>query len=150
MKSKNAVNHYPLWVALTRSHYYLQKLRNEQLKKIGLSMTQSTVLAIVHRSKLFGVDATPAEISKNLLKAPSTTTELISRMVDQGMVKKVQDLERRNMVRIELTELGKSLYEKSINVDYFSKIFSKLEPKRRKRLITDLSFLIDSYFLHKK
>jgi len=104
---------------------------------MGLSVAQSTVLAIIHGTPDH-LDATPAEISKQLLRAPSTTTELIDRMVDQGLVRKVQDLERKNMVRVEMTELGQNLYAKSVKVEYFSKIFSKLTPRRRHSLIAYL------------
>ena len=143
MKSRNAPDHYPLWVAITRTHYYLRKLREKELKKMGLSVAQSTVLAIIHRAKEADFDATPAEISKQLLKAPSTTTELIDRMVDQGLVRKIQDLERRNMVRVEMTELGQQLYDKSVKVEYFSKMFAKLTPRRRHSLIAYLDILGD-------
>ena len=143
MKNRNAPDHYPLWVALTRTHYYLRKLREKELKKMGLSVAQSTVLAIIHGMP-DNVDATPAEISKRLLKAPSTTTELIDRMVDQGLVRKIQDLERRNMVRVEMTELGQKLYDRSIKVEYFSKMFAKLTPRRRHSLIAYLDTLGDA------
>ncbi len=144
MSPRDTSDHYPLWVALTRTHYFLRKLREKELKKMGLSMAQSTVLAIIHRSESETFDATPAEIAKRLLKAPSTTTELIDRMVDQGMVKKVQDLDRKNMVRVEMTESGRELYYRSIEVEYFKKIFSKLTVKRRQRLVSYLDTLAES------
>jgi len=143
LTGRNAPEHYLLWVAITRTHYYLRKLREKELKKMDLSVAQSTVLAIIHGMP-DDVDATPAEISKRLLKAPSTTTELIDRMVEQGMVRKVQDLERRNMVRVEMTELGVELYNKSVKVEYFSNIFSKLTPRRRHSLISYLDTLSDA------
>lgn len=144
MSSKKAPDQYPLWVALTRTHYYLRRLREKELKKIGLSMAQSTVLAIIHRAQVGDFEATPVEISKQLLKAASTTTELIDRMVDLGMVRKVQDLERKNMVRVEMTGLGEDLYRKSVQVEYFSKIFSKLTHKRRHSLIAHLTTLAEA------
>jgi DNA-binding MarR family transcriptional regulator len=144
MTGRNAPDNYPLWVAITRTHYFLRKLREKELKKLGLSVAQSTVLAIIHRTRDLDVDATPAEISKQLLRAPSTTTELIDRMVDLGMVRKVQDLERKNMVRVEMTELGEELYSKSVKVEYFSKIFSRLTPRRRHSLVSYLSTLADA------
>ena len=140
MKDRNAPEHYLLWVAITRTHYFLRKLREKELKKMGLSVAQSTVLAIIHGMS-DDVDATPAEISKRLLRAPSTTTELIDRMVDLGLVRKVQDLDRKNMVRVEMTELGQTIYDKSVKVEYFSKIFSKLTPRRRHSLIAYLDTL---------
>ena len=144
MKNRNAPEHYLLWVAITRTHYFLRKLREKELKKMGLSIAQSTVLAIIHRTRDVDIDATPVEISKQLLKAPSTTTELIDRMVDQGLVRKIQDLERKNMVRVEMTELGQKLYDKSVKVEYFSKIFAKLTPRRRHSLIAYLDAVADA------
>jgi len=144
MSPRDTSDHYPLWVALTRTHYFLRRLREKELKKMGLSIAQSTVLAIIHRSESGTFDATPAEIAKQLLRAPSTTTELIDRMVEQEMVKKVQDLDRKNMVRVEMTDWGRELYYKSIEVEYFKKIFSKLTVKRRQRLVSYLNTLANS------
>ena len=89
MKNRNAPDHYPLWVALTRTHYYLRKLREKELKKMGLSVAQSTVLAIIHGMP-DNVDATPAELRQirrqigmifqhfNLVKRSSVMTNILS------------------------------------------------------------------------
>ncbi|MCX6013089.1 MAG: MarR family transcriptional regulator [Chloroflexi bacterium] len=144
MKKQNTPDNYALWVAMTRLHYYMVKLREKELKQMGMTITQSTILAIVDQLEQLGLVATPAEISKRLLKAPSTTTELIDRMVEQGIFRRVQDLKRKNMVRIEITELGKETYEKSITVQSFAGIFTKLSPSKRASMISYLDCLLNA------
>lgn len=144
MKRPDSSDNHSLWVVITRTHYYMHKLREKELKRMGLSIAQSTVLAILNDLNKTALATTPAEISKQLLKAPSTTTELIDRMVDQGLVNKIQDLERKNMVRVEMTERGKELYQKSIEVKHFSGIFAELSPEKHESLKSYLYTLLDA------
>jgi len=57
--------------------------------------------------------ATPSEISRWLLREPHSTSGLITRMEKDGLVTKVDDLERKNMLRVAMTEKGREAYEKS-------------------------------------
>ena len=56
--------------------------------------------------------ATPAEISRWLMRKPHTITHLLNRMEKCGQIKKVKDLKRKNQIRIALTEKGKRDYDR--------------------------------------
>jgi DNA-binding MarR family transcriptional regulator len=132
--------YYELWVLLQQAHYMLGKLREKELKELDVSMTQSKVLAIIKSLKS---PATPAEIARRVLRAPHTVSELISRMVAQGLVRKVKDLDRKNMVRIEITQKGEQAYEKSTEMKYMSEVVSQLPATDRKNLNSYLIRLRD-------
>lgn len=136
-------NNLALWVALTRSYYYMRRIREKELKKIGLSVAQSTVLAIIDECEEQGTDATPVAISKRLLKAASTTTEILDRMVKKGLIIRINDLERKNMVRVHMTDMGREMFERSRQVRYFDSIFAKLTPAKRNSLKAYLNLLTD-------
>jgi len=130
--------YYKLWVLLEQAHYIIGKIREKELKEIDVSITQAQVLAIIES---LDFPATPAEISRRVLRAPHTVSELISRMVSQGLVRKVKDLERKNMVRIEITEKGEQVYERSKRMKYISEVVSQLPAPDRKNLDSYLTRL---------
>ncbi len=73
-----------------------------------------------------GRQATPAEISRWLLREPHSTSGLINRMEKEGLVRKVKDLERKNMVRVAITEKGQQLYNQSTKRETIHRIMSTL------------------------
>jgi len=61
-----------------------------------------------------GNRATPSEISRFILRQPHTVSALIERMAEKGLVKKMHDLDRKNLVRVSLTEKGQKIYDVSV------------------------------------
>ena len=139
----NTEEYYELWVLLQQTHYSMDKLREQELKELNLSMTQAKVLAVIES---LDSPATPAEIARHVLRAPHTVSELISRMVAQGLVRKVKDLDRKNMVRIEITAKGEQVYEKSKRMKYISEVMFLLSTLDRKNLNSYLTRLRDLAF----
>ena len=139
----NTEEYYELWVLLQQTHYSMGKLREQELKELNLSMTQAKVLAVIES---LDSPATPAEIARHVLRAPHTVSELISRMVAQGLVRKVKDLDRKNMVRIEITAKGEQVYEKSKRMKYISEVMFLLSTLDRKNLNSYLTRLRDLAF----
>ncbi|MBT3363761.1 MAG: MarR family transcriptional regulator [Chloroflexi bacterium] len=130
--------YYDLWVLLQQAHYIIGRLREAELKELNLSMTQAKVLAVIES---LDSPATPAEIARHVLRAPHTVSELISRMAARGLVRKVKDLGRKNMVRIEITEKGLQIYGQSKRMKYISEVVSELPAMDRKTLDSYLTKL---------
>jgi len=132
--------YYELWVLLQQTHYIMGKLREKELKELNVSITQAKVLAII---KSLDSPATPAEIARRVLRAPHTVSELITRMAAQGLVCKIKDLDRKNMVRIEITSKGEQVYEESKRMKYISEAMSRMPSADRKNLDSYLMRLRD-------
>ena len=56
-----------LWALLLQASYSLFELRNKELKPAGLTTLQAAVLLFMH---IIGDDATPARISRWILRKP--------------------------------------------------------------------------------
>jgi len=140
LNSMTSEEYYELWILLQQAHYIMGKLREKELKELNVSITQAKVLAII---KSLDSPATPAEIARHVLRAPHTVSELISRMAAQGLVRKVKDLGRKNMVRIEITAKGEQVYQESKKMKYVSEAVSQLLAADRKNLSTYLMRLRD-------
>lgn len=57
-------------------------------------------------AKALGNKCTPAKMSRILVRQPHTVSAIIDRMVKNGFLKKVKDMERKNWVRVIVTEKG--------------------------------------------
>jgi len=97
---------YLLWLLLIQTTKAIRIARQEELDKIGISVSDAGVL--YYAAKL-GMKATPAEISRCLSKLPHGVSTIISKLEREGLVQKVNDLSRKNMVRVVLTEKGKEI-----------------------------------------
>ena len=93
--------------------------------------------------RAIGDKVTPAEISRWLLREPHSVSEIISRMEKQGLLKKVRDLYRKNLVRIELTEKGSEAYNQAIKRDSIHTIMSALSDEERRQFSTMLEKIRD-------
>ena len=128
--SLNANQDYELWVLLHQVCDAIEKARTNELRPFGISPMQAAVLFVVRNIEA----ATPAEISRWLFREPNTVSELITRMEKQGLIEKKKDLEKKNLVRIVLTEAGEEAYQHSKEMKIIREIMSYLSPEESKNL----------------
>jgi len=122
---------HDLWMLLTHTRYAIYRSREKELHRYGVSPEQVGVLFIV---QALDTKATPSEISRFILRQPHTVSALIERMAEKGFVKKMHDLERKNLVRVSLTEKGKKVYEYSTKRGPIHRIMNVLAPAERTQL----------------
>lgn len=112
--SLSASQDYNLWVLLHQARDVIYKAKEKELRQYGLSPIKAAVLFVI---KAIGDKATPAEIARWVFREPNSITELINRMAGKGLVRKTRDPDKKNLVRVTLTEKGqlRSLLEKLRN-----------------------------------
>ena len=139
MKTKVATDpDYELWVLLCQACNAMSRARENEVRKFGLSMMQAGLLLIV---KAIGERATPAEISRWLFREPHTVSGLLDRMEKQGLVRKVKNLERKNLIRVVITEKGEEAYQRSREMKSIHMMLSCLSLEERKNLKSYLEAL---------
>ena len=94
-----------MWLSRTRDA--IIRTRERELRQYNISCIQSTVMQII---QALGDKATPAEISRWAFRESQSVSELLNRMEKEGLVEKIKDLDRKNMVRAVLTERGLEAY----------------------------------------
>ena len=140
MKGFTEDKDYELWVLLAQAREAMYKARQEELRRYNLSPRQSAVLFII---RAIGDKVTPAEISRWLLRESHSVSEIINRMEKKGLLKKVRDLDRKNLVRIELTEKGSEAYNQAIKRDSIHTIVSALSDEERRQFSSTLKTIRD-------
>ena len=123
---------YELWLLCHQLHDVMVRIREEELRRqVGISRMQAAVLFIVKSMK---VPATPAEISRWLFREPHSVSGLLNRMEKQGLVKKAKDLERKNLIRVVLTDKGEEAYRRSRDMKAVRGIMSSLSEEEKDNL----------------
>ena len=129
---------YKLWVLLRQAADAIYKARSKELSPLGLSPMASAILFII---LAIGERATPAEISRWMFREAHSVSGLLDRMEEKGLVRRTRDLEKKNLVRISLTDKGKQAYELSSDIKVIPRILSSLSEEQRQQLITCLEIV---------
>jgi DNA-binding MarR family transcriptional regulator len=129
---------YRLWLLLSQTRSAIFRARQ---KKVGqyLHSNQATALCTVWSME---GKATPAILSRNLFLERHSVSELITRMEEKGLVKKTRDLDRKNIVRIKITDKGRKMALNVIQLDFIRGIMSNLTEEQQEQLRTDLLVLL--------
>jgi DNA-binding MarR family transcriptional regulator len=120
-----------LYQLYRRTGAAIHKARRKELRKHKLSDSETAVLFMVRCSKN---QITPAGIAQQLVQDNHATAQLIVRMEKRGLLKKVKDLPRPNMVRVVLTDYGEQMYQKSHKIKSLNEILSVLSEEEREQL----------------
>ncbi|MFC2060835.1 MarR family winged helix-turn-helix transcriptional regulator [Chloroflexota bacterium] len=132
---------YILWFLLAQTKDAILKARKKELARDNIAARQAAVLFIIEAISDSGNEITPAEIARWLFREPHSVSEMLVRMEKEGLIKKVKDLERKNQVRVVLTENGRKAYNQSRKRESISRIFSTLSEEDRQQLIKCLQML---------
>ena len=122
---------YALWWLIIHMRRAVYKARAKELFRYGIRPAEAAVLFIV---QTIGYRATPAEISRWLIREPHSTSGLLLRMEKKGLLRAVKDLERKNLIRIELTEKGQEVYRQSTKRESIHRVMSSLTGAESRRL----------------
>lgn len=98
-----------LWQLLRRTYRLMVKARQKELDKYGMSLEASSVMFAV---SVLGRQATPTVIARYLFLEPNSVSQLLTRMQNDGLVQRVNDLERKNYARVEFTKKGRAIYRR--------------------------------------
>ena len=102
--------YHNLWWWLVQTRRALYKVRAKELSQYDLIPEKESLMFVIQAT---GERATLAEISRWVLREPHTISHLVQTMEKEGLVKRVKDLDRKNLVRVTLTEKGKKAYLKT-------------------------------------
>ena len=128
-----------LWLLFTHARYAVFRAREKELQRYGVSPEQVGVLFVV---QALGHKATPAAIARQIIRQPHTVSALVDRMSRRGLVKKVKDLDRKNLVRVVMTEKGKKMYDVSTKRGPIHRILAILTPEEKKQFRSSLEKLL--------
>jgi DNA-binding MarR family transcriptional regulator len=93
---------------LGRARHLMLKARQKELMPYSISPRQANVLFIIHN---LGHKATLSELAEHTDRGNNTLSAQMTRMVRDGIVRRVRETPKSNMVSFELTDKGNEIYD---------------------------------------
>ncbi len=110
--------------------HMVYRSRQRELIQYGISAIESfTMQAIL----FLGGKATPAEISRNLLREHNTVSALLNRMERKGLIKKSRNPDKKNVWIVVLTKKGQDIYVQSAKSASIKTVMSVLSEDERQQ-----------------
>ena len=131
---------YNLWWLMLLTRRTMYKARSRELYQYGITPEEAAVLFV---TKAVGRKTTPAEISRWLLREPHSVSYLLRRMEKEGLIKMVKDLDRKNLIRVALTQKGHNAYRHSTSREVMHSILAPLSEEERQQLRSYLHKLLN-------
>jgi len=122
---------YNVWLLFSHTWRAMFKSREKELSAYGITPEQAEVLLA---AQAMGPKATPAAIARSTLREPHTISGLIERMVAKGLLTRTRDLNRRNIIRISLTEKGHQAFEYTTRRKVIFDIMGQMDAEERRTL----------------
>lgn len=127
------------WVRLFRAYTVLERAREMELSRVGITLPQAAVLYFLGTAR---ETLTPTKLARLTYKEPHTISGLLNRMEKQGLIKKTKDLKRKNLVRVSLAKKGEELFKRLLSERVVINITSCLSKKE----LDTLNELTDKLF----
>lgn len=120
-----------LWTLLGQTRDIIRRSIRKELEPFNVTYRQTAVLMVV---KYSDGAITPAEISRQLFREPHTISAILNRMEQQGLLKMTRDLEKKNRIRVTLTEAGEEKYLQTCERKSIYRIFSCLSAEEAQQM----------------
>jgi MarR family transcriptional regulator, organic hydroperoxide resistance regulator len=129
---------YTLLTSLLQVGDIFVKIRERELLQQNLSATSAQILFLV---EAMGKDVTPAKISRMLLREPHSVSGILMRMEKQGLIKRAKNMERKNLIRVTLTNKGEATLKQAMKKEGVKHVMDKISEEQRRQLKQTLAAL---------
>ena len=123
-----------------KARQLIVRARQKELISYHLSPRQAVILTFI---KSLGDKAYLSEIARHTERNINTLSIQMTRLVDDGLVKKIRDTPKSNKVRFELTKKGLNVYQNIKEIKSAKVIMSALSEEERRQLISLLERIIN-------
>ena len=136
--------YYRGWALLFQTTHAMRQVTARMFRPLGISPLELVALRIIKGSS---TPTRPVDLAQLLLRKRTSMSALVNTMQKNGLVRKVKDLDRKNLVRIELTDKGEELYRQAYDISVKDKaiyrILRSLSEEQHQQLISSLEILLD-------
>lgn len=116
----------------------MTKARRNELAHLGITPPQ---IGVIHFVQKFQTPCTVIQLRESMRRSNSSMVAIINRMERKGLVKRQKDSRSKKYTRIFLTDKGKDIYKKAVDLGSFTTIVSSLPQEDQQRLKSYLTTL---------
>lgn len=122
---------YRLAMLLRQAADAMLRARQSELQGTGVTTIEAATLLAIDD---LGDRALPIRISEWILRRPNSTSALLQRMEHDGLVERSYSLERRNLVRMQLTDYGREVLAQVSKRSSVEEVFGSLSDEDKESL----------------
>ena len=119
-----------IWILLIQVRDLIFKSRQKELSQYGITGTESAAMTII---KTIGDKATPAEISRRIMREHHSVTALLKRMEKRDLITRTKNPARKNTWMIRLTEKGENAFRESLKMEIIHEALSVLSEEEQRQ-----------------
>ena len=127
-KQSLSESNFELWLLFGRAHHSMELARQRELNQYHIPFRQTHVLRTI---KDLGANATLAAVAREVDRKVSVITKQAISMEKDGLIKRIKDTPKSNLIRLELTDKGLQIIKVAGKSKSFDQIFSFLTPAER-------------------
>ena len=136
--------YYKGWTLLFQTTHAMRQVTARMFRPLGISPLELVALRIIKGSSK---PIRPIDLSQLLLRKRTSMSALVNTLQKKRLVRKAKDLDRKNLVRIELTEKGEELYRQAYDISITDqaiyRILRSLSEEQYQQLMASLEVLFE-------
>ena len=141
MKKQNlSDSNFELWHLVGKVNHSLMKARQKELNQYRIPARQAYILRTMQD---LGKNTTLSELAKKVEREVHVISRQTVKMENDGLIKRIKDTPKSNLLRLELTEKGLEMIKVSRRSKSIDMIFSYLSPEKRKQLESTLNLILN-------
>ena len=121
---------YEFFILMNQVMEGMVKARVTELRPFGISPIQSGVLYVLKEAKR---SLAPIKLARQLLRDPGSIHQLLDRMENNGLIRRIRDSEKKRSVQVEMTKQGEEIHRSQKN-EVLPRILGRLSTEERKQL----------------
>ncbi len=122
---------YEFFILMIQVVEGLLKVNENELRPLGLSPIQLGVMYVVKTAKDLPI---ANKIARRLLRSPQSVQQLLDRMENQGLVRRIRTAKGKREVPVELTEKGEEAFIEAGKKHVIPEILGQLSLEERKQV----------------
>jgi DNA-binding MarR family transcriptional regulator len=135
-----SIDAHKILVMLRLTNDAIYRIRQQELKKAGLTPEQAIALLNIH---FLGERATAAELARYSFRERASMAEILARLEKNGLITRAPDKKRRNIIKISLTPQGEKAHGEALKITSIKSIVNTLSEEEREQLWSLLDKLKD-------
>jgi DNA-binding MarR family transcriptional regulator len=130
-KMNTTESSFELWRLIGRVNHSILVHRQRELRKHHIPVRQLWVLVAITE---LGTSATLANVAKELEREPNVISLQTVLMEKDGLIKRIKNTPKSNLLKLELTEKGRDIINASRHSEAILKILGSLPKEERQQL----------------
>ena len=129
-KTTLAQSNFDLWTLIGRLNHTIVQLRQKELSPYQIPVRQLYVLRTI---RALGANATLSEVARQVERETHVISKQAIRMEKDGLIKRIKNTPKSNLLKLELTEKGLEMAQMSVESKSLKTLFSTLSGEERRQ-----------------